>query len=117
MNADPIRGRTLRWTFEDGPMAGKTIEHTFHQDGTVSWRSVGENERSGGESMAESGVRYQYARINDSVYAVSYLGKSGYALTTILDLAAGTIVSFASNEKELVLQRGTFEPARAGRPS
>jgi hypothetical protein len=116
MSGDPIRGKTLRFTFEDGPMAGKTIEHTFSQDGTVSWRGVDGNNQGGSESLADSGARYEHARINDRVYAVSYLGKSGYALTTILDLEAGTIVSFASNEKELVLQRGTFEPARAGRP-
>lgn len=29
--------------------------------------------------------------------------------TSVLDFAAGTLVSFASNEKQLVLQRGTFE--------
>jgi len=30
-------------------------------------------------------------------------------LTSTLDFASGTVVSFASNEKELVLQRGMFE--------
>ena len=112
MRDDPIRGKTLRWTFEDGPMAGKTIEHTFSQDGTVSWRGADGNNQGISEAPADSVARYQDARINDRVHAVSYLGKSGYALTTILDLDAGTIVSFASNEKELVLQLGTFEVAR-----
>jgi len=58
-------------------------------------------------------VRYEVARVNDHVYAVSYLARSGYTLTSVLDTRAGTVVSVASNEKELVVQRGTFEVARA----
>jgi hypothetical protein len=42
---------------------------------------------------------------------VSYLSNSGYTLTSVLDFVAGTVVSFASNEKELVQQRGMFEVA------
>jgi hypothetical protein len=26
MNKDPIGGKTIRWTFSDGPMAKKTFE-------------------------------------------------------------------------------------------
>ena len=113
MSSDPIRGRTIRWTYEDGPMAGKALEHTFASDGTVTWRELGEPRKSGNGSPAEPGVRYEVARVNDDVYAVAYLAKSGYTLTSVLDTRAGTIVSFASNEKELVVQHGMFEVARA----
>ncbi len=44
MDQDPIRGKTLRWTFDDGPMAGKGFDHTFHTDGSVSYRSAGDPE-------------------------------------------------------------------------
>lgn len=110
MGSDPIRGKTLRWTFEDGPVAGKTFEHDFASDGTVSWRAF-PSTKGRGMPADEPRARYEVARVNDDVYAVSYLAKSGYTLTTVLDLDAGTIVSFASNEKELVVQRGTFEVA------
>ena len=36
-----VRGRTIRFTWTDGPTAGKTHEHRFHHDGTVEWRAVG----------------------------------------------------------------------------
>ena len=29
MGSDPLRGKTIRWTYDDGPMAGKSLEHTF----------------------------------------------------------------------------------------
>jgi hypothetical protein len=51
--------------------------------------------------------------VNDDVYVVSYLGKSGYALTTVVDSKTGSIVSFASNEKTLIKQRGTSKVAKA----
>ena len=39
--AHAVRGRTIRWTFADGPTAGTTFEHEFKHDGTVVFRTVG----------------------------------------------------------------------------
>jgi molybdenum cofactor biosynthesis protein MoaF len=121
MGSDPLRGKTVRWTYDDGPMAGKSFEHTFGNDGTVTWRETGGDERSAkppsngkqksAKPATEAKARYEVAGINDDVCAVSYLSKSGFTLTSVLDFASGTVVSFASNEKELVPQRGMFEVA------
>ena len=100
---DPIRGRTLRWSYEDGPVKGKTFEHTFGEDGTVTWREVGA-EVGGGEA----GAKYEVATVTDDVYVVAYLAASGWTLTTVVDTRARRIVSFASNEKALVVQHGTL---------
>jgi hypothetical protein len=108
MKPDPIRGSTIRWTFSDGPTAGTTFEHHFGKDGTVTYKSLDK----GAAAKESSPVKYELARINDDVYAVSYLGGAGYTLTSVLDLKAGTVVGFASNEKQLVAQHGTFEVAR-----
>jgi hypothetical protein len=43
MGAGPIHsmgGKTVRWTYEDGPMKGKAFEHRFSNDGTVSWKKA-----------------------------------------------------------------------------
>ena len=121
MESDPVRGKTIRWTYEDGPMAGKSFEHTFGADGTVSWREAGGPEKNTtpptngqqkektGKPQTEPKAKYQVAPVNEEVCVVSYLSASGYTLTSTLDFASGTVVSFASNEKELVLQRGMFE--------
>jgi hypothetical protein len=102
-------------------MAGKSFEHTFGDDGVVTWREAGGSESGAkpptngqqktGKPATEAKAKYEVAPINDDVCAVSYLSKSGFTLTSVLDFASGTVVSFASNEKELVPQRGMFEVA------
>jgi hypothetical protein len=102
-------------------MAGKTFEHTFGEDGTVTWRETDSRgtkkpppngQRKTDKASPETKTRYEVAPINEEVFAFSYLARSGYTLTSVLDFGAGTVVSFASNEKELVVQRGTFEVAQ-----
>jgi hypothetical protein len=117
----PRSGKTIRWTYDDGPMAGKSFEHTFGDDGTVTWRETGGEEKSTkppangkqktGKPTTEAKAKYEVAAINDDVCAISYLSQSGFTLTSVLDFDSGTVVSFASNEKELVPQRGAFEVA------
>ena len=119
MGSDPVRGKTIRWKYDDGPMAGKSFEHTFGADGKVAWtevdgptdttKSATNGRPKSDERRAEPKAKYEVAPINEDVYAVSYLAASGFTLTSVLDFSAGTLVSFASNEKQLVLQRGTVE--------
>jgi hypothetical protein len=101
---DPIRGKTIRWTFDDGPMAGKTFEHTFGADGNVRWTMVG-----AGAGKPSSPEHYEAVKVHSDVYAVSYLASSGYTLTAVLDFRVGSVVGFASNEKQLTVQHGSFE--------
>ncbi|HEY8825212.1 MAG TPA: MoaF N-terminal domain-containing protein [Candidatus Limnocylindria bacterium] len=121
MGSDPLRGKKIQWTYDDGPMAGKTFEHTFGEDGTVTWQETGGENKSGkpptngtqktGKPGAEAKAKYEVAPINEDVCAVSYLSESGFTLTSVLDFDSGRVVSFASNEKELIRQRGMFEVA------
>lgn len=109
--ADPFRGRTIRWSWNDGlPDGGRTDvrpthEHTFHEDGSVTWRVIG------GPQAGHAGTESSYAamRVNDDVYAISYLASSGYTLTAVLDLRGGTMVGFASGPGEWHPGHGTFE--------
>jgi len=107
MGADPIHsmgGKTVRWSYEDGPMKGKGFEHRFANDGTVSW-----NESGDAKPSADSSATYQVARINDDAYVFSYLSGSGFTLTTVVNERTGTVVSFASNEKQLMVLHGSLE--------
>jgi MoaF N-terminal domain len=118
---DPLRGKTIHWTYDDGPMAGKRFEHTFGDDGTVTWREAGRDAAATkpptdgtpkGAKATDARAKYEVAAINEDVCAVSYLSESGFTLTSVLDFDSGTVVSFASNEKELIPQRGMFEVAQ-----
>jgi hypothetical protein len=102
---DRLAGKTIRWTFSDGPMKNKTFEHLFDEKGSVKFRSVGDD---GSETFTEV-KKYEVAAVNSEVYAASYLGPSGYTLTVVLDYATGKLVAFASNEKGVMLQHATFE--------
>lgn len=86
-------------------MAGKSFDHTFSRNGGVIFREVGS------DPNAKPGVadQYQVASLGQEVHAVSYLSASGYTLTVVLDYRTKKLVAFASNEKSLTMQHGTFE--------
>lgn len=106
MAGNPITGHSLRWKFSDGPMAGKSFDHTFSRNGNVSFREVGADPGAKGASAD----RYEVASVGQDVHAVSYLAPSGYTLTVVLDYKSLKLVAFASNENSLTMQQGTFEP-------
>jgi hypothetical protein len=101
-----FRGKTFRFTFEDGEMANKTWEHTFADDGHLSYKLAG------GEGEATRAEATAIAQMRDDVFVVSYLGMGGYTLTTVLDFSTNRLVAFASNEKELTVHHGSFEAAQ-----
>jgi hypothetical protein len=104
---DSLIGKTVRWTFADGPVAGKTYEHTFNADGSVVYRSID------GTTPANPTRERVCAtdRINDDVFVISYLAVSGYTLTVVLNFRDHRVVGYASNEEAWYRQQGTFELA------
>jgi hypothetical protein len=99
-----LYGKTIRWTFKDGPTKGMTFEHTFEDDGTVVWRSPGPDAKDHSENSSAA------VKVSDDVHLVSYLSKdSGYTITAALNLDTGIATCFASNGKDWVQQSGTFE--------
>jgi hypothetical protein len=104
-NMDSLRGKTLRWTFTDGPGAGTLFEHTFNDDGSVVWRII----EGPGKGASKQEKRYAAAPVAADVHAVSYLAASGHTLTVVLNLATGRMVGFASNNTEWYALTGTFE--------
>jgi hypothetical protein len=106
MGANPITGQTLRWKFADGPMAGRSFDHTFSRNGNVAFHEV-DSDPNAKPNVAD---QYEVASLGQDVHAVSYLAASGYTLTVVLDYKTLKLVAFASNENSLTMQQGTFEP-------
>ena len=100
-----LLGRTIRWRFNDGPVAGQTFEHTFDTDGSVVWRSVDGQDPSELHHEKFAAV----APVSDDVVVVSYVSASGYTLTVALNLATSQMVGFASGHDTWAQQKGTFE--------
>lgn len=105
MVVNPVTGHSLRFTFNDGPMAGKAFDHTFSRNGNVSFREVD------GDPNAKAGNAQQYhvATVGQDVHVISYLTGSGNTLTLVLDYKTMKLVAFASNDKSLIMQQGTFQ--------
>lgn len=116
--SNPLRGKTIRLTWTDGPTKGKTHEHVFHEDGTVEWRTVAPVKKASsrsrdaakGNGVAER-PRYAAFSLGGEACMFSYLSTSGYTLTVALRFADGSAVGFASNEDSWVPIRGTFKAA------
>ncbi|MBV8084447.1 MAG: MoaF N-terminal domain-containing protein [Chloroflexi bacterium] len=102
---DLVRGKTFRWTFEDGPTKGTTYEHTFGDDGVVRFHAV---DGKGG-TPTESEAHYGAATVSEDVCAVSYKGDQGFTLTAVLNFDDKRVVAFASNTEQWFEQQGTFE--------
>ena len=86
-----IRGKTIRFIWNEGPTKGKTHEHVFHPDGTVTWSDAGAAKAAASAGAgAIPGPKekppYGATRVADKIYLVSYLAPSGYTLTVSAQL-------------------------------
>jgi hypothetical protein len=107
-HATSLSGRILRWTFEDGPTAGGTYEHTFAPDGTVAYRKLD----GAAEGKPAGGNEYAAFEVSKGVHLVSYRAQeSGYTLTVALNYDTGRLYGFASNSDSWMPVSGTFEVA------
>jgi hypothetical protein len=107
--ADPLAGRKIRFTWDDGPTKGETHEHVFNADGSVDYRKVtGEPQK--GKPTHEK--KYAAVKVTGDVDVVSYLASSGFTLTVVLNHADNSIVGFASNDKQWFAVKGKFEEVR-----
>ncbi len=106
MNDRSLAGRTLRWTFTDGPTAGTTFEHVFADDGTVTFRDV----KNPPPKESKKGPQYASSEVAPSTHIVSYLSpESGFTLTVAVNLETGRAYGFASNDKQWFALTGTAE--------
>lgn len=103
-----LHGKTIEWTFHDGPLAGKTYRHRFNDDGSVDYQPSGARSWTTASGCA-------CTRIGDNVHVVSYLGDGGYTLTAALNTKTGHVVAFASNATTWHQQKGTFHILGEGR--
>ena len=112
-----VRGKTMHWTWTEGPTKGATHEHVFHDDGTVEWRAVGGERqkqdgasKDGGRNAKKEHPEYAAMKAADGVVAVSYQSpESGYTLTVVLNFNDHRMVGFASGAKDWYPVKGTFK--------
>jgi hypothetical protein len=75
-----LPGKTIRWRWNYGPLAGALYEHVFNEDGTVTWRIV-EGPDKGSTGRYES---YGALRVDEKTWVIYDLRASGHSLTIVL---------------------------------
>jgi len=117
---DRVRGKTFRWTFTEGPQAGKAYEHIFHEDGTVAYRAVENGSKQhppaapdGDHGSPPERPHYAAVRVSDDVEMVSYLAGSGFTLTVALNFNDHRLASIASDNEQWFPAQGTFDEVSA----
>jgi len=100
-----LTGKSIQWSFANGPMAGTTIQHTFHDDGSVTWTILDGAHKGATAREKPCGA----VQLNDNTIVVSYLAASGHTLTVALNLEDRRMSGFASSDKEWSAMSGTFE--------
>lgn len=106
-----LAGRTFRFSWTAGPTAGKTHEHVFHTDGSVSYAPV----EQGRPLRSTSEKQYGGYEISEDVVLVSYQSSSGYTLTVAMNFRDHRLQGFASGAKDCALPGATARPAGCGR--
>jgi len=101
---EALLGRTVQFTFADGPSANVTYEHRFNEDGSIDFRAAGD--ATAKFSRAKSGTTM---KVGDGLFLMSYLSKEGYTLTLLLNVRTLELVGFASNSDVWFQQKGTLE--------
>jgi hypothetical protein len=103
-----ISGKTIRWTFNDGVMAGKSFDHTFNDDGSLTFKML--NADSDKKDLGKSTriEKYEVATLGTDVTVVSYFVPHGFTLTVAMDMKTKKLVAFSSNDKGVSVQHGTF---------
>jgi len=118
-NSRSLAGRTFRWTFNEGPTAGKAYEHSFNSDGTVVYREADDavkGKSDGGKIVTgkkQPGTRYASFEVAPETHMISYLAAdSGFTLTVTMNLKNKKCYGVASNEKQWFPVTGSLEAVK-----
>jgi hypothetical protein len=105
-NPDRFRGTTQRWMIEAGPLAGTTLDYSFHDDWSVTWLEVA------GPRQGEKGRARQFhvEAVGADRYLLSIPVAASVVLTVVLDFSTYRMVGFRTGPGTSVAIRGMFRP-------
>jgi hypothetical protein len=103
---DRFRGTTQRWVIEGGPLAGTTLDYSFQDDWSITWREVA------GARQGEKGRARQFhlEAVAADLYLLSFSIAPGVVLTVTLDFSTRRLVGFRTGPGTCIALRGLFRP-------
>lgn len=100
-----VAGRTFEWHWERGAFKGAAFRVSFLPDGRVQWRGT----EGGVAGKQDTEKQYQSLALSKDLQMISWLEKSGYTVTIILDSSDGTCQGIVSNNSEWYPLSGKFK--------
>lgn len=100
-----IPGHTFEWHWEQGAFKGAAYQVTFLKDGQLHWQGIA----GGVIGKQDREKQYQSAVIANDILMISWLEKSGYTVTIILNFSNGTCQGIVSNNSEWYPLSGKFK--------
>jgi hypothetical protein len=108
MKSNSLSGKTIRWTFDDGVMAKKSFDHTFNEDGSLTFKMLNADSDKKDLGKITRIEKYEVATLGADVTVISYLVPHGFTLTVAMDTKSKKLVAFSSNDKGVEVQHGSF---------
>jgi hypothetical protein len=105
-NPDRFRETTQRWMIETGPWAGTTLDCSFHDDWSVTWREV-TGARQGEKGRAR---QFHVEAVTADLYLLSFAITPSVVLTVTLDFSTQRLVGFKTGAGTWIAVRGLFRP-------
>jgi hypothetical protein len=100
-----VAGHTFEWHWEQGAFKGAAFQVSFLQDGQLQWQGIA----GGVVGKHDSEKQYQSTVISKDIQMISWLEKSGYAVTIILNFSNGSCQGIVSNTNEWYPLSGKFK--------
>jgi len=100
-----VAGHTFQWHWEQGAFKGAAYQVSFLQDGQLQWQGIA----GGVIGKHDTEKQYQSTAISKDIRMISWLEKSGYAITIILNYSDGSCQGIVSNNNEWYPLSGKFK--------
>ncbi len=98
-------GHTFEWHWEQGAFKGAAYRVSFQHDGQLQWQGI----EGGVSGKHDTEKQFQSTAISTDVQMISWLEKSGYTVTIILNFSDDTCQGTVSNSSEWYPLSGKFK--------
>lgn len=98
-------GHTFEWHWEQGAFKGAAFRVSFLHDGQLQWQGI----EGGVSGKHDTEKQFHSTSISKDVQMISWLEKSGYTVTIILNFSDDTCQGVVSSNSEWYPLSGKFK--------
>lgn len=87
---DRFRGTIQRWTVDAGPLAGRTCDHAFNEDWTLTWRVMA----GADQGLAGRARRFSVQPVRAQLFLVCFATIPGEIVSATVDFSSRRFAGF-----------------------